>query len=218
MANITHISEAGALTLKPTSAESVPIAYNLSRQKALDTLQGQEPKADEQVYDRLYELYYKIGATGELPDISFDHHGSPTQKSIRQRNSYFNDLWKTMYLYNAIVPGYLPFDIIIEQFVTYAVQNSDTRKGNNQGAIITQFNAWIQDQAVIHKLIRLRDSRYPHEKPKSLTEKNQQKLSELSTEEIHKRIEQLQPLKEIAMTNQIIERYQQELKKRKSKQ
>jgi len=107
---------------------------------------------------RLYELYLKIGATSELPSES------------KIRAGFLADFWVTLYLRNHRVPGDIPFDILIEEFTTAMVQGVVQRKGNNQASICQAMNDWISRPDEVARLYRIRDQRYPHTKPKQVTQ------------------------------------------------
>lgn len=122
-----------------------------------------------------------------------------------------------MYLKNPIVPGHIPFDVIIEEFTTFAVQNSSDRYGNNQAAIIQQFNNWIKKAEVQHKLTALRDQRYPEKAPAKLKESNPTvKIEDLTTQALKQRIESMLPFEGLKTVDAMIAEYRAELDRRGS--
>jgi hypothetical protein len=161
---------------------------------------------------KFQELYLKIGATSELPVVIDKNH----QRGIAKRFAYFIDLYKTMYLMNPIVPAHIPFEIVMESFIRYAVQNADRRKGNNQSAILQQFNEWIKQKGVKHQLVALRDERYPDKKPKQLSPGLQRKpIQKFSEMELEIGINQLKDVAKFSQAaKELMNEYQEELEKR----
>jgi hypothetical protein len=201
--------------------EIVPTEY--SRAKAFALVRALEdpeikntkvnPVASETACKLLYKLFMKIGATNELPTDYDD------------ALSMLADFWKDMYLKNPLCPDHIPFTIIISAFTTYAVQNSRERRGNNQAAIISQFNEWISHPATKHALIAKKHELYPSSKPAQLTSgtggvkyagdpKTFRELSEIETDTIRERIEQLKRLKGIKTADELLQTYENELNQR----
>ena len=165
MAESTELQK--ATTTPTTSSTDVPqLAESETKAAAVERLGGLvsvEPLPPTQARKNLYLLMMKIGATGELP----------SRKELK--DAMLNDFWLDLYWKNPKVPTQIPFSVIIREFKTYAVQHTHERKGNNQGEIIRQFNAWIQRPKVLADLVNLRNKLYPHLKPKELAEQTEEK-------------------------------------------
>ncbi len=205
---------------KPTSAPPsnrvVVISSLNTRQEVLkDPARNVVQKLDKQCKALFQELYHKIGANAELPEIRF-RDGNPIGETVLRRDAYFADLYKTMYLKNAIVPGDIPFEIILEAFTLHAVQNSHLRKGNNQAAIVRQFNEWIVNSSVQQGLRSEFYVRYPEKQPLKLEDPKDKsiELAELNVEELQERISKLKPFRFLEMTQKIIKKYEVELESR----
>lgn len=137
----------------------VEVPENFSRGKALQYLKNREAKhakAHKNTINKMYELYLRIGATGELPD------------TVKHTEYFLSDFWCKMYLENNLVPSDIPFDVVIDVFSGALMRGEAHRKGNNQAAICEAFNDWVTKPDVRNRLYAERDRQYPSNKPKQI--------------------------------------------------
>ncbi len=199
-------------TLSTYSDKVIDVPKSYSRSKALGLVSeksdivGGQLKAIPHEEDRklLYLLFMKIGATSELPSNN------------QLKDQMLNDFWVTMYLKNNLVPGDIPYSIIIELFTMDMVQGVIDRKGNNQAAICKAFNEWIVRQDVRERLINERDVRYPYSKPPQIAKSSKEpvSLSEYSVEELRTKIQKLKTFAGLKSVDLMIEEMENEIDQR----
>lgn len=190
--------------------KEVPESY--SRQKALSVVNEYSDIVGKRVeaypapaaIAHLQMLHTKIGADGDLPD-DYD-----------ERTSWLADLWQTMYLKNNLVPGDIPFPIIIREFTTAMVQGRAERKGNNQAALCQAFNQWISQQNVRNRLYELRDQVYPENKPKQIEENaTEPTIADYSDEVLKQKLEAIKPMAGLKTADMMIAELEEEIERRK---
>ena len=200
-------------TLSTYSEKVIDVPKSYSRGKALGLVNeqseivGGQLKAIPHEEDRkmLYLLFMKIGATSELPSNN------------QLKDQMLNDFWVTLYLKNNLVPGNIPYNIIIELFTLDMVQGTIERKGNNQAAICKAFNEWVVRQDVRERLINERDLRFPDRKPIQIAESSSKpvSLSDYSLEELKTKIQKLKTFKGLKSVDLMIEEMESEIQSRK---
>ena len=205
------------LVFKQRNNHCLAINYNQTKQQIIDSNKNTMPsmiELNKPTMVMFSELYHKIGATSELPVVIDKNHSA----GIAKRKAFFVDLYFSMFLKNKFAPNEIPFDVLMDEFILYAVQNSDKRKGNNQAAIIEHFNAWIKTPETHHQLILERNKRYPQDKPKALNARNSSKLKNYTKEELIQKIQNLKrlPFKSLNSVQSYIKELETELMKIKS--
>ena len=199
--------------MSASTKQETEVPYTLSRQKALQLLRGNNAVASKEARESIYELYFKIGARGELPPV-IDKHD---RAGLKAREGVLSEIWRNIYLNNKLCPGDIPFPIIISEFTGAMVLGLVERKGNNLAAIVQSFNSWITRQKVLELLYAIRNRLYPHWVPEAIEERKSKPLHEMSDEEIENRIEKLKPFKHVNLTLEMISMYRDELSNRKTK-
>lgn len=199
-------------SISSRAERSLEVPVNLSRAKALQYINTHSEARggeilgvpEKEASNMLYRLFMKIGATSELPEDS------------NLARAFLNDFWTDLYLKNNLVPGDIPFGIIISEFTTAMVQGRIERKGNNQAAICGAFNKWISQQDVRNRLYQVRDRAYPEQKPKQVAENatTQPTVADYSDEELLENLENIKKMAGIKTADQMIEELEAEVERR----
>ena len=200
------------IVFKQQSNHCLAINHNQTKQQVIDSNKNAMPsmiELNKLTMVMFSELYHKIGATSELPVVFDKNHSG----GIAKRKAFFVDLYFSMFLKNKFAPSEIPFDVVMDEFILYAVQNSDKRKGNNQAAIIEHFNTWIKKPETRHQLILERNKRYPQNVPKALNKRNSSKLKNCTKQELIQRIQNLKrlPFKSLKSVQSYIKELEDEL-------
>lgn len=205
------------IVFKQRNNHCLAINHNQTKRQIIDSNKNTMPsmiELNKPTMVMFSELYHKIGATSELPVIIDKNH----RAGIAKRKAFFVDLYFSMFLKNKFAPNEIPFDVVMDEFILYAVQNSDKRKGNNQAAIIEHFNTWIKKPETRHQLMLERNRRYPQDKPKALNARSSSKLKNYTKEELIQKIQNLKrlPFKSLNSVQSYIKELEDQLLKIKS--
>lgn len=111
---------------------------------------------DEDTWKMMYQTYFKIGATSELPS------------SGNRVQAVLSEMYRIVFVDNHRVPDDIPFVIIWEEFSDGLIRGDIERKGNNMGALCQAFNDWITQERVRNLIREVFRREFPERQHKQL--------------------------------------------------